>query len=148
MTGLPVLVEVSILIVGLYYLSFIIWNYWSIKKKPKKFKLLKKKFIYSFFGAIGIVLSFQVYFYTSFYEKHPVIEVIIKIILGGFSIVNQLLIDDIEKYQDKLKRKKKSDDFDIFQTKTDRNWKFKLINRLYLLNIVFKPLYRRSITKM
>ena len=72
----------------------------------------KTWFWYSFIGAIGIIISFQVFWYTDFYNNHPYLEVLIKIILGIFSLINQTLIHDVEKAKKKAKRKK-NDDYNI-----------------------------------
>ena len=139
---LVVVIEVSVLCVSIYYLYYLIMNYSTIKRTKELYEEYKTWFWYSFIGAIGIIISFQVFWYTDFYNNHPYLEVLIKIILGIFSLINQTLIHDVEKAKKKAKRKK-SDDYNMFNT-SDKNSGFKLINRLYLLNIVFKFLYKRK----
>ena len=136
--------EFFILFVGIYYIYYLITNYSTIKSSSKLKEEYKNQFLYSLFGAIGIVLSFQVYWFTTFYERHSFIEIVIKIVLGIFSIVNQMLIYDLEKEKNKIKKKKKDDNYYYFSDKSEKRWGFKLINRLYLLNIVFKILYRNK----
>ena len=140
--NLVVLIEVSVLCVSIYYLYYLIRNYSTIKRTKELYEEYKTWFWYSFIGAIGIIISFQVFWYTDFYNNHPYLEVLIKKILGIFSLINQTLIHDVEKAKKKAKRKK-NDDYNMFNT-SDKNSGFKLINRLYLLNIVFKFLYKRK----
>ena len=142
--ALLTITEFFILFVGVYYLYYLITHYSTIKKSPKLVDEYYSQFLFSLFGAIGIILSFQVFWFTTFYERHSFIEIVIKIILGILSIVNQMLIYDLDKEQNKIKKKKKDDDFFPYNDKSDKRWGFKLINRLYLLNIVFKIFYRNK----
>ena len=141
--SLVAIIEIGVLCVGVYYLYFLFTNYSRIKRSKKLSEKYKNQFLYSLFGALGIILSFQIFWFTNFYDNHPYIEVLIKIILGVFSIINQMLITDLEKIKKKDK-KKKNDDFYLLNDSSNKNTGFKLINRLYLLNIVFKLLYRRA----
>ena len=142
--ALLTITEFVILFVGVYYIYYLITNYSTIKNSPKLYEDYKNQFLYSLFGAIGIVLSFQVYWFTTFYERHSFIEIVIKIILGIFSIVNQMLIYDLEKEKNKIKKNKKDDDYLYYNDKSEKRWGFKLINRIYLLNIVSKILFRNK----
>ncbi len=142
--ALLAITELFILFVGIYYIYYLITNYSTIRNSPKLNDEYKSQFLYSLFGAIGIVLSFQVYWFTTFYQRHSFIEIVIKIILGIFSIVNQMLIYDLDKEKNKIKKKKKTDDYYYYSDKSEKRWGFKLINRLYLLNIVFKLFYRNK----
>ena len=142
--ALLTITEFFILFVGIYYIYYLITNYSTIRNSPKLNDEYKSQFLYSLFGAIGIVLSFQVYWFTTFYQRHSFIEIVIKIILGIFSIVNQMLIYDLDKEKNKIKKKKKDDDYYYYSDKSGKRWGFKLINRLYLLNIVFKLFYRNK----
>ena len=142
--ALIVIIEICVLCVGIYYLYYLFMNYSTIKRK-KKYEKYKNQYLLSLLGAIGIIISFQIFWFTNFYNKHPYIEIIIKIILGVFSIINQLLMKDLEKAKSKIKKKKKyDDDFYFTNESSDKNTGFKLINRLYLLNIVLKILYRKQ----
>ena len=138
--ALLTITEFFILFVGIYYIYYLITNYSTIRNSPKLNDEYKNQFLFSLFGAIGIVLSFQVYWFTTFYQRHSFIEIVIKIILGIFSIVIQMLIYDLDKEKNKIKKKKKDDYY--YSDKSEKRWGFKLINRLYLLNIVFKLFYR------
>ena len=135
--ALNVLIELFILVVGIYYLYYLMTNYSIIKSSPKLYNEYKNQFVYSLFGALGLILSFQVYYFTTFYEKHLYIEILVKIILGVFSIINQLLITDVNKVKNKIKKKKDEDYYYLNSSKSNKYWGFKIINRLYLLNIVF-----------
>ena len=142
--ALVTITEICILFISVYYIYYICTNYSIIKSSKVLYEEYNKSFLYSLLGAFGIIISFQVYYFTDFYERHPYIEIIIKIILGIFSIINQMLISDLEKEKQKIK-KKKNDNDDIFNyNKSKKNTGFKLINRLYLLNIVFKFMYKKK----
>ena len=142
--ALITITELCIFFISVYYMYYLFTNYSTIKTTKELYEQYKKSFLYSLFGAFGLIISFQIYYFTEFYEKHPYIEIIIKIILGVFSIINQTLITDLEKEKKKLK-KKKNDNDEIFKyIKPGKNTGFKLINRLYLLNIVFKFMYRKK----
>ena len=141
--ALVTLIEIGVLCVGIYYLYYLFTNYSRIKSSKKLSQKFKSQFFYSLIGAIGIIISFQIFWFTFFYDNHPYIEVLIKIILGIFSIINQMLITDLEKAKQKDK-KKKNDDYYLINESSNKNNGFKLINRLYLLNIVFKLLYRKT----
>ena len=141
--ALVTLIEIWVLCVGIYYLYYLFTNYSRIKSSKKLSQKFKSQFFYSLIGAIGIIISFQIFWFTFFYDNHPYIEVLIKIILGIFSIINQMLITDLEKAKQKDK-KKKNDDYYLINESSNKNNGFKLINRLYLLNIVFKLLYRKT----
>ena len=139
---LVAIIEVCVLCVAVYYLYYLIMNHSTIKRTKELYEDYKTWFWYSFIGALGIIISFQIFWFTDFYDKYPYIEILIKIILGFFSIINQMLIQDVEKAKKKSK-KKKEDEYNLFNT-SEKNNGFKLINRLYLLNIVFKFLYRKK----
>ena len=55
-----------------------------------------------------------------------------------------MLITDLEKEKQKIGKKKNDDDIYSFTKSSGKNTGFKLINRLYLLNIVFKAFYRKK----
>ena len=55
-----------------------------------------------------------------------------------------MLICDLEKEKHKIKMKKKDDDYLYNDDKSEKRWGFKLINRLYLLNIVLKIYIRNK----
>ena len=138
------IIEFMILCVGIYYLYYIFKNYTTIKKNKKLYDEYRNQFFYAFFGAIGLVLSFQVFWFTQYYEKHPYIEIVIKLILGVFYIINQILMTDLEKEKKKDKKKKYDDYYEEIHSSSNKNMGFKLINRLYLLNIVFKIFYKKK----
>ena len=142
--ALITIIEISILVVSVYYLYYIITNYSVIKTSKQLYDEYKSNFLYALIGAIGLILSFQVFWFTEFYDNHPYIEIIIKIVLGVFSIINQMLITDLEKEKQKIGKKKNDDDIYSFTKSSGKNTGFKLINRLYLLNIVFKAFYRKK----
>ena len=141
--SLVVIIEVGVLCVAIYYLYFLFTNYSRIKTSKKLSKKYKNQFFYSLFGSLGIIISFQIFWFTNFYDNHPYVEVLIKIILGIFSIINQMLITDLQEEKKKDKKKKNDDFYLLKESSSGKNTGFKLINRLYLLNIIFKLLYRK-----
>ena len=118
MFALVGLSEFFLLFIGIYYLSVLIPHYWTLKNSEKFYKSNIKYYLYSLFGAIAIILSFQVFWLTTFYKEHKNIDILIKFILFAFSVVNQMSIDGFDKERNKKKKKK---DIDIFSPK-NRNW--------------------------
>ena len=139
--------EFLFLFIGLYYIYFVIRNYRVMNNVSVLREEYKKKFLFTFLGAIGFLLSFQVFYFTSFYKNHPVIEVIIKIILGIDSIFSQTLINEYNQLKSNKRTKKKKDtDVSLFESR-NKNKLFQIINRLYLLNLIFKPFVKRRLNK-
>ena len=132
--------EIFLFCIGIYYLYILISHYSTLKSSTKFYNANIKNYIYSLVGVVAIILSFQIFWLTSFYKEHKNIDILIKIILLGFSIVNQMSIDEFDKEKRKHMKKK---DIDIFSSK-DRKWTFKLINKLFLLNIVLKFFYKNN----
>ena len=62
--------------------------------------------------------------------------------LAIFSVFNQLLIYDIEKEKLKL-TKKKNDDEEINKKPLDKRLFFKIVNRLFLLDISIKIFWKK-----
>lgn len=139
--------EFLFLFIGLYYIYFVIRNYRVMNNVSVLREEYKKKFLFTFLGAIGFLLSFQVFYFTSFYKNHPVIEAIIKIILGIDSIFSQTLINEYNQLKSNKRTKKKKDtDVSLFESR-NKNKLFQIINRLYLLNLIFKPFVKRRLNK-
>ena len=139
--------EFLFLFIGLYYIYFVIRNYRVMNNVSVLREDYKKKFLFTFLGAIGFLLSFQVFYFTSFYKNHPVIEAIIKIILGIDSIFSQTLINEYNQLKSNKRTKKKKDtDVSLFESR-NKNKFFQIINRLYLLNLIFKPFVKRRLNK-
>ena len=139
--------EFIFLLTGLYYIYFVVRNYRIMNNVPVLSGEFKTKFLYSFIGSVGILLSFQVYYFTSFYQNHPAIETLIKIVLGISSILTQMLITEFNGIKSKKIIGKKKDMDAPYLERRNKNWPFKIINRLYLLNLIFKPFIRRKLNK-
>ena len=137
------IIEIFIFFVGIYYLYYLLMNYSVLKREKDFYDEYRNQFLYSLFGAILIIASFQVFWFTNFYIQHTYIEIIVKIIITIFSFINQMLISEIEKQKRKLLRKK-NDDINLYLKYSEKNTGFKLINRLMLLNIVFKAFYKKE----
>ena len=139
--------EFLFLFIGLYYIYFVLRNYRVMNNVSVLREKYKKKFLFTFIGAFGFLISFQVFYFTSFYKNHPAIEVIIKIILGIASIFSQMLISEYNQLKSNKRTKKKKDiDVSLFESR-NKNKLFQIINRLYLLNLIFKPFIRRKLNK-
>ena len=130
--------EVCIFCFALYYLYRIITDYKIITSSKIFYEENKIYYIISFIGVICLISSFQVYWFTSFYDNHKFIAIIIKIILAIFSVFNQILINEIEKENEKARKKKKDDIEEILNKPMDKRLIFKLVNRLFLLDIAIK----------
>ena len=130
------IIEYCILLFGIYYIYDISTSYLSIKSRREFYKKYKILFFLSILGDIGTILSFQIFWITNFYNKHRYIEIFIKIALAIFSIINQFLVYELdeEKFNMNKRRNGESGSYNIGDGKLG----FKLINRLYLLIIVYK----------
>ena len=130
--------EVCIFCFAIYYLYRLIFDYKKITSSKVFYEENKIYYIISFIGAICLISSFQVYWFTSFYDDHKFIAIIIKIILAIFSVFNQILINEVEKENEKTRKKKKDDIDEILNKPMDKRLIFKLVNRLFLLDIAIK----------
>ena len=130
--------EVCIFCFAIYYLYRLIIDYKKITSSKVFYEENKIYYIISFIGAICLISSFQVYWFTSFYDDHKFIAIIIKIILAIFSVFNQILINEVEKENEKTRNKKKDDIDEILNKPMDKRLIFKLVNRLFLLDIAIK----------
>ena len=118
--------EISMLILSIFY-------GYQIFTKP--YKLYKKDSVLLFLSLSSIVLnvsSFQVYWFTSLYERHKYLDIFIKIILFIFSIITQIFLNEMEEEEYQMKMEKKKDDFyDSYTNNIDEgNIGFKLVNGL------------------
>ena len=138
--------EICALGTSIYYLYKLITEFKHIKGDTKFYEDHKTMFIISFIGVICLIFSFQIYWFTDFYDEHKYISVLIKIILGVFSLFNQILISDIDEelYKDNSKKKKDDDYDELFNKPTNKKMIFKLINRLYLLDIALKLFSKKN----
>ena len=138
MSSMALVSEVCIFGFSVYYLYRLLIDYKKITSSKKFYEEHRTYYIISFIGVICLISSFQVYWFTSFYDEHKYIAILVKIILEIFSIFNQMLITDIEKENEKIRKKKKKDIEDILNEPMDKKFVFKLVNRLFLLDIVVK----------
>ena len=133
--------EVGILLLGVYYGFFIYSRYFStIRKSPEMYNKLKTMLRLALVGAICIILSFQVYYFTTFYERHKILDIFIKIFLGICSIINQMFMYDYEEEEFRMKNKGRSGRPYISEGKLG----MKVINRLFLLYLVYKFFNRNT----
>ena len=130
------IIEYCILIFGLYYLYNISTSYLSIKSRREFYNKYRILFFLAIVGDIGTILSFQVFWLTSYYNSHRIIEIFIKIALAIFSIINQFLVYELEEEQFNMnkRRNRESGEYNIGDGKLG----FKIINRLFLLIILYK----------
>ena len=130
------IIEYCILIFGLYYLYNISTSYLSIKSRREFYNKYRILFFLAIVGDIGTILSFQVFWLTSYFNSHRIIEIFIKIALAIFSIINQFLVYELEEEQFNMnkRRNRESGEYNIGDGKLG----FKMINRLFLLIILYK----------
>ena len=130
------IIEYCILIFGLYYLYNISTNYLSIKSRREFYNKYRILFFLAIVGDIGTILSFQVFWLTSYFNSHRIIEIFIKIALAIFSMINQFLVYELEEEQFNMnkRRNRESGEYNIGDGKLG----FKIINRLFLLIILYK----------
>ena len=130
------IIEYCILIFGLYYLYNISTSYLSIKSRREFYNKYRILFFLAIVGDIGTILSFQVFWLTSYYNSHRIIEIFIKIALTIFSMINQFLVYELEEEQFNMnkRRNRESGEYNIGDGKLG----FKIINRLFLLIILYK----------
>ena len=127
--------EIGMLLLGVYYGYTIFSGYTMIKSSHELFRRNRILLFLALTGVILFVLSFQVYWFTTFYERHKILDIFIKIILGIFSLINQMFVYEMEEEEYNL-RKRKGEDLSPYMN--DGKLGFKLVNRLLLLYIVYK----------
>ena len=127
--------EIGMLLLGVYYGYTIFSGYTMIKSSQELFRRNRILLFLALTGVILFDLSFQVYWFTSFYERHKILDIFIKIILGIFSLINQMFVYDMEEEEYNLRRRKGED---LPPYMNDGKLRFKIVNRLLLLYIVYK----------
>ena len=137
---LILIAEFGMLLLGMYYGYNIFNGYTMIKSSRALFNRNKIVLRLALIGVIGFLLSFQVYWFTSFYENHRYIDLFIKVVLSIFSLINQMFAYDMEEEEFNMKNKKGKKGMYM----TEEKLKFKLINRLLLLYIVYKFFNRNN----
>ena len=130
--------EISILGFSFYYLYRLIIDYRYLKSSIPFYEENKIFYRIAFIGVFCLILSFQVYWFTDFYKEHKKIAIFVKIVLGILSIFNQIFINEVEKEKEKTRKRKKQDIEEILNPPMDKKLLFKLINRLFLLDIAIK----------
>ena len=130
------MIEYCILFSGIYYLYNISTSYLSIKSRREFYNKYRILFFLAIVGDIGTILSFQVFWLTSYFNSHRIIEIFIKIALAIFSIINQFLVYELEEEQFNMnkRRNRENGEYNIGDGKLG----FKIINRLFLLIILYK----------
>ena len=127
--------EIGMLLLGVYYGYTIFSGYTMIKSSQELFRRNRVLLFLALAGVILFGLSFQVYWFTSFYERHKILDIFIKIILGIFSLINQMFVYDMEEEEYNLRRRKGED---LPPYMNDGKLGFQVVNRLLLLYIVYK----------
>ena len=126
--------ELSMLILNIFY-------GYTILTKPYKLYKNENNRVILFLSLSGIVLnvsSFEVYWLTSFYERHKYLDIFFKIILFIFSIISQIFIYEMEDEEYQAQKKKDNIYYsNIEETKIG----YKIVNGLLILNILHKILY-------
>ena len=136
------IIEYFILISGLYYLYDISTNYLSLKSRREFYAKYKIIFALAMIGNIGIILNFQTFWFTSYFETHRYLEIFVKIVLFAFSIINQFLVYELDEESHKMKRNKNEQRNTYYNS--DGKLSFQIVNRLFLLIILYKFFNRNS----
>ena len=127
--------EIGMMLLGVYYGYTIFSGYTMIKSSQELFRRNRILLFLAFAGVILFGLSFQVYWFTTFYERHKILDIFIKIILDIFSLINQMFVYDMEEEEYNLRRRRGED---LPPHMNDGKLRFKIVNRLLLLYIVYK----------
>ena len=135
-------IEYCILLNGIYYIYDISTNYLAIKSKSDFLSKYRILFVLAFLGDVLMILNFQTFWLTSFYENHRYFEIFAKIALFILSMINQFLVYELDEEKNKMKGKN-ANPYDTYY-KSDGKLSFKIVNRLYLLIIVYKFFNRNS----
>ena len=133
--------EIGMLLLGIYYGYNIFTGYTMIKSSKALIDRNKFVLCLALISVIGFLLSFHIYWFTSFYERHKHLEIFLKIILFIFSLFNQMFAYDMDEERFNLK-KRKAREKSIYMT--EEKLGFKVINRLLLLYIVYKIFNRNN----
>ena len=136
------IIEYCILLGGLYYIYNISTTYLSLKHRRDFFANNRIIFILAFIGSIGMILNFQTFWLTNYFENHRYIELFVKIALALFSLVNQFLVYELDEEKHNSRRKRGSSSSTYYSN--GGKLSFQLLNRLFLLIIVYKFFNRNS----
>ena len=131
------IIEYAILFFALYYLYYISTNYLSLKSRREFYKRYKILFFLAIAGDIGMILAFQIFWLTNYFDSHRYLEMFVKIVEAIFSIMNQFLVYELDEETYKMRERRKGrrgDDYSIGDGKLG----FKVMNRLYLLIILYR----------
>lgn len=139
------IIEFCILFGGIYYLYDISTSYLPLKTRSEFFNRYSILIPIAILGDIAMILNFQLFWLTSFFENHRYFEIFVKIALAILSIANQFLVYELdeEKHKIKTRKKGKSEPYYIYDGKLG----FKILNRLFLLIIIYKFFNRNPITE-
>ena len=139
------IIEFCILFGGIYYLYDITTSYLPLKTRSEFFNRYNILIPIAILGDIAMILNFQVFWLTSFFENHRYFEIFVKIALALLSIANQFLVYELDEEKHKIKTRKngKSDPYYIYDGKLG----FKILNRFFLLIIIYKFFNRNPITE-
>ena len=136
------IIEYCILLSGLYYLYDISTNYIALKSRREFYDKYRIIFILAIIGNIGIILNFQTFWFTSYFESHRYLEIFVKIALFAFSIINQFLVFELDEESHKKKRNRREQRDTYYNS--DGKLSFQILNRLFLLIILYKFFNRNS----
>ena len=101
------IIEVCILLGGIYYLYDICTSYLPLKTRREFYNRYRLLIIIALLGDIAMILNFQVFWLTSFFENHRILEIFVKIALAILSIANQFLVYELDEEKHKIKTSKK-----------------------------------------
>ena len=100
--------EVGMLLLGVYFGYNIFTGYITIKTSNELFERNKILLYLSLIGVLGYILSFEVYWLSDFYERHKYFDIFIKIVLGIFSLINQMFVYDMDEEEFNIKKRNRN----------------------------------------
>lgn len=136
------IIEYCILLSGIGYIYDISTYYLAIKSRSDFLSRYRILFAVAFLGDLLMFLNFQTFWLTSYFESHRYFEIFVKIALFIFSVINQFLVYELDEEKNKLKGKN-ANPYDTYYN-SDGKLSFKIVNRLYLLIILYKFFNRNS----
>ena len=137
------IIEYCILLGGLYYIYNISTTYLSLKSRREFYANNRIIFILAFIGSIGMILNFQTFWLTSYYENHRYLELLLKIVLSIFSLINQFLVYELDEAKHNTSGKRGGGYNNTYYSNGGK-LSFQVLNRLFLLIIIYKFFNRNS----
>ena len=128
------IIEYGIFFLAIYYLYYIYTSHVTLKHSATYYRNNKIAYFLALLGCLLMILSFQVFYFTTFFREHRIFDIVLKIILALFSLANQYLVYDLDE-QHYIQRHRKRGALGYFN---DGKLMLKVSNRLFLLLILYR----------